>query len=187
MEPTKICSECAAEKPLSDFYFRKDRQKYRNECADCYREKAKGRSRLWRLQNPGRQLEAIREWHSNNVEHSKKTRIAWKKKSGPAQERTRIANNLRTRVVQALKGAFKAAPTLKLLGCTIAEFRAHLEKQFQSGMSWENYGRKGWHIDHKKPCAKFDLTNPAQQRECFHYTNLQPLWATDNLKKNKYA
>jgi hypothetical protein len=50
-------------------------------------------------------------------------------------------------------------------------------------MSWDNYGFRGWHIDHKKPCALFDLSLPEQQRECFHFSNLQPLWAADNLAK----
>jgi hypothetical protein len=51
-------------------------------------------------------------------------------------------------------------------------------------MSWGNYGLHGWHVDHIIPCASFDLTDPEQQRQCFHYTNLQPLWAEDNLRKS---
>ena len=54
-------------------------------------------------------------------------------------------------------------------------------KKFVSGMSWENYGK--WHIDHIKPCASFNLLEEDEQKKCFHYTNLQPLWAKDNLKK----
>ena len=77
----------------------------------------------------------------------------------------------------------KAAATLELLGCTPEHLRAYLEAQFEPGMSWENYGRDGWHVDHIRPCASFDLTDPAQQRECFHFANLQPLWAADNLAK----
>ena len=67
--------------------------------------------------------------------------------------------------------------------------KQYLEKQFTKGMSWDNYGNPNgdhtscWHIDHIKPCASFDLTQEDQQKECFHYTNLQPLWAIDNLKK----
>lgn len=72
---------------------------------------------------------------------------------------------------------------MELLGCTIEELRTHLEAQFQEGMTWDNYGRDGWHIDHIKPCSSFDLLKEAEQRECFHYTNLQPLWAKDNLSK----
>ena len=59
----------------------------------------------------------------------------------------------------------------------------HLEKQFQPGMSWDNHGYDGWHVDHIRPCASFDLTDEEQVRKCFHYTNLQPLWAKDNLRK----
>jgi hypothetical protein len=68
------------------------------------------------------------------------------------------------------------------MGCSIAYAYAYLEAQFAEGMSWENYGE--WHIDHIRPCASFDLEDPVQQRECFHYTNLQPLWAKDNLSKS---
>ena len=78
----------------------------------------------------------------------------------------------------------KTTRTLVLLGCTINEGKAHLERQFADGMTWENHGLYGWHIDHIRPVASFDLTDPAQQAACFHYTNLQPLWAADNLAKS---
>jgi len=62
-----------------------------------------------------------------------------------------------------------------------------LETKFLEGMDWDNYGIYGWHIDHIKPCSLFNLENIEEQKKCFHYTNLQPLWAIDNLKKgNKY-
>ena len=64
-----------------------------------------------------------------------------------------------------------------------AELVTYIEKLFVDGMSWDNYGPTGWHIDHIKPCASFDLTNQDEQRQCFHYTNLQPLWAADNIRK----
>ena len=78
---------------------------------------------------------------------------------------------------------------LELIGCTSDKMKAHLEAQFSPGMTWDNYGHPnggytaGWHIDHIIPCAAFDLTDPVEQKQCFHYTNLQPLWAEDNLKK----
>jgi hypothetical protein len=71
--------------------------------------------------------------------------------------------------------------TLELLGCNSEFFKEYLENNFLDGMTWENYGE--WHIDHMKPCAAFDLTNEDDQRKCFHYTNLQPLWALDNIIK----
>jgi len=69
---------------------------------------------------------------------------------------------------------------MDLLGCEIQFFKEYLESKFKIGMSWENYG-KIWHVDHIIPCKKFDLQNPEQQKKCFHYTNLQPLWATTQI------
>jgi hypothetical protein len=84
----------------------------------------------------------------------------------------------------ALSGKLKISTTKELLGCTLSEFKEYIENQFADGMSWKNYGRYGWHIDHIKPCAAFDLSKPEDQKQCFNYTNLQPLWAEDNLKKH---
>jgi hypothetical protein len=76
---------------------------------------------------------------------------------------------------------------MKKLGCDVITFKKYLESQFKEGMNWNNYGRKGWHIDHIRPCSNFDLSNLEQQKQCFHYTNLQPLWWKDNLiKSSKY-
>jgi len=99
--------------------------------------------------------------------------------------RFRLLGNLRTRISTALRrgGAVKTTRTEALLGCTVAEARQHIAGLFKPGMSWGNYGR--WHIDHKRPCAFFDLTHHSQQQQCFHYTNLQPLWAADNIRKGK--
>ena len=96
----------------------------------------------------------------------------------------RIVQNLRTRMRLALNNSNKADTTQNLLGCTTEELKAHLESQFTDGMSWDNYGMNGWHIDHIIPCSSFDMLDPEEQRECFHYTNLQPLWAEDNLRKS---
>jgi hypothetical protein len=95
----------------------------------------------------------------------------------------RLTSSLRLRVLQAIKkcGAAKSTFTQELLGCTYEEARQHLAAQFLPGMTWGNHGE--WEIDHIRPCASFDLTDPAQQRECFHYSNLQPLWRLDNRSK----
>lgn len=92
-----------------------------------------------------------------------------------------IASRIRSRVRNVLKGIKKSAPTIRLLGCKLTEFRDHIERRFAPGMSWQNYGE--WHIDHIKPCAAFDLRQPQEQQRCFHYSNLQPLWALDNIRK----
>lgn len=93
-----------------------------------------------------------------------------------------VIKNLRRRVHHVIKDDYKSAHTLDLLGCTIDQFLGHLEINFQDGMTWENYG-KVWHVDHKKPCAAFDLTRPEEQRACFNWKNLQPLFAKENLAK----
>lgn len=93
--------------------------------------------------------------------------------------------NLRIRIWDALKNNIKAMNTLKLIGCPIKVLKQHLQQQFKPGMNWKNYGK--WHVDHIKPCARFDLSKPSEQVKCFHYSNLQPLWAKDNfLKGVKY-
>ncbi len=102
------------------------------------------------------------------------------KKNEPAFCLRRRLQNRINKVVR-LGGHTKAGPTLELTGCTAEALAKHLESQFLPGMTWENRGE--WHIDHRKPCASFDLSDPVQQRACFHYTNLQPLWALDNLRK----
>lgn len=94
-----------------------------------------------------------------------------------------VKSNLYRRINHALNGTAKTDSTMLLIGCTVAELVVHIESQWLPDMSWENYALDGWHIDHIRPCASFDLLDPEQQRECFHYTNLQPLWAEDNLRK----
>ena len=90
----------------------------------------------------------------------------------------RLIHTVRARLAAAL-GSKKPGSTIELLGCSPEQLKAHLEKQFQPGMSWANYGL--WHIDHKKPFAR--ATDEKSVREIAHYTNLQPLWAEENLRK----
>jgi hypothetical protein len=95
----------------------------------------------------------------------------------------KLGLNLRTRLCNALQRNTKSGSAVRDLGCTIEELKVYLESKFQTGMTWDNYGLYGWHIDHIKPLASFDLTDRKQMLEACHYTNLQPLWAKDNLTK----
>jgi hypothetical protein len=97
-------------------------------------------------------------------------------------ENVRIANNLRRRINLALKGKTKYKKTFELIGCNIKQLIKHLESTFKIGMSWNK--RSLIHIDHIRPCASFDLSKPEEQIKCFHYTNLQALWAHENLSKS---
>lgn len=105
-------------------------------------------------------------------------------------EHTRIKKLLSSRIHKAItrngNGARKAARTMELIGCTITEIRVHLESKFAPGMTWKNCGRNGWHIDHIRPCDSFNLEDPDEQRKCFHFTNLQPLWEANNISKSNF-
>ena len=139
-------------------YKAKEREKYAND--EKYREIKKERARVYQKNN----------------QHKKR----YKYNTDP---NFRLRRVLSVRVTDAIKNQAtkKAYKTIELIGCSVDEVRAHLEKQFTEGMTWDNYGE--WHIDHIIPCASFDLSEPEQQKKCFHYTNLQPLWARDNLSK----
>ena len=93
----------------------------------------------------------------------------------------RIGDKLSKRVRKFVSN--KTSKTQELVGCNYDFLMGYLEKQFTNGMTWENYGKDGWHIDHIQPCASFDLSNPDEQKVCFHYSNLQPLWATSSIAK----
>ena len=114
----------------------------------------------WRNENPAR-------YNAYFVE-KRKTDINFK-----------IAHYLRKRTTKALK-SLKA---IQNLGCSIPELKSYLESKWQPGMTWENYGKRGWHIDHVKPLNSFDLQDSEQLKEACNYTNLQPLWAIDNFRK----
>jgi len=100
----------------------------------------------------------------------------------------KIGSNLRSRIWRVIKRlnpeGNKYFKFYELTGCTIDYLVFHLESQFKDGMSWDNYGLFGWHIDHIKPCSYFDLNDPSEQKKCFNYTNLQPLWARENISKS---
>jgi hypothetical protein len=95
-----------------------------------------------------------------------------------------LACRLRATMGRALRRNFvkKSKRTFELIGCTPTELKAHLESKFLPGMTWEN--RRSWHVDHIRPISSFDLTKLEEQAVCFHYTNLQPLWALDNHRKS---
>jgi len=106
----------------------------------------------------------------------------------------KLGQILRVRLREAIRAKVKASKAIEYLGCTISELEAHLESQFHPNprtsserMTWINHTKEGWHIDHIKPLASFDLTDPEQLKEACHYTNLQPLWSQANLEKGSKA
>jgi len=126
-----------------------------------------------------------KEYYEKNKLLIKKKRNIHLKKRRVKDISFRILSNTRRRIIHALKSNKKSSKTFDLLGCDIVFLKQYLESKFKDGMCWENYGLKGWHIDHIKPCYLFDFKNIEEQKQCFHYTNLQPLSAIDNLIKGK--
>jgi hypothetical protein len=82
----------------------------------------------------------------------------------------------------ALKRGTKTGSAVSDLGCSIEELKKYIETKFLEGMTWENYGK--WHIDHIIPLSKFNLSDREELLKAVNYTNLQPLWAEDNMKKS---
>ncbi len=136
-------------------------------CRPCF---AKIRSERYR--------EARIKYSKTEICKQKKKERKNKMRNDPS---AKIAKSLRRNLSRFIKN--KQISANALLGCNYYFFRSYLEERFVEGMCWENYGFYGWHIDHIKPCASFNLTDIEQQKICFHYTNLQPLWGVDNLKK----
>jgi hypothetical protein len=147
------------------------------------RAKLAEQSRQWAARNRKLRREIQRRYRAAHPEQTRALRRGWAARKH-ATPRGRLDTLLRNRVREAIvrqKGA-KTLRTRELLGCTVEQVRTHLEQQFRPGMAWENLGSV-WQIDHRRPCASFDLTNPDQQRQCFHYSNLQPLFAFENMSK----
>jgi hypothetical protein len=180
------------------------RKAYREENKDNikkqqkdYQDANKDKIREYRERNKDAKRKYLKEYHVANKDRINERGRKWyranKDKIGEYnRERRRldplykVTLALRSRMYKAIKcvQGFNSGSTQELLGGDIETVKTHIEKQFTEGMSWDNYGYYGWHIDHIIPCASFDLTDPEQQKRCFHYTNLQPLWAEDNLRKN---
>ncbi len=117
------------------------------------------------------------------IEKDRKAARDYMKKRAARDPAFKLLRTLRTRLTMTLrgKGLRKHASTVRLLGCSVEELKARLSAQFKPGMTWENHG--AWEIDHIRPCASFDFSKTQHQRECFHYSNLQPLWKAENRDK----
>ena len=170
----------------------RNREKIRLRLKDYYQAHKEER-RAYNLMNREKQ---IRYWAKYRKEHRESHRlyvVAWKEKNRErlrlhereyAKRRRamdpdyRILGNLRSRLRHALRGENKSARTIELLGCSPEFLRGYIESRFKPGMTWKNI-----EIDHIRPCFAFDLSDHRQQRECFHYTNLQPLLVEHNRSK----
>ena len=203
---TKICSKCKVEREVCEF--RVDKSKKDGlypSCKKCCSE--------LRLSKRDHHIQRSKEWYDENSEEVNKKRYqkikiddnkvrkmkesqkVWeknnrqkrneyaveKRKSDPLRK---LSENVRTRIRVFLKNKNinKKNNTRELVGCDTLSLKEYIEKQFKDGMTWENQGKYGWHIDHIIPLSS--AKNEEEIYKLCHYTNLQPLWAVDNLKKN---
>lgn len=161
------------------------------EYAKQNRAKINARRRARESENPERAKAIRRASYLRNREKDKSRRTARRESLAAYMRHKRlsdpsflVADRLRRRVNGAIKraGASKQCSLAEVSGCSVAELVSHIERQFLPGMSWDN--RRLWHIDHIIPCSAFDLTDTDQQKIAFHYSNLRPMWATDNHRKH---
>ena len=146
-----------------------------------FRKKRVERSKNWVKANRSK-VNAYARKRRQNSEIREKIQNAWNKRYY-TDIQFKLADRFRKRFKKVMKGKSKSEKTLSYLGCSPEKFKEHMESQFTEGMNWNNHGYRGWHIDHIIPCSSFDLTKEEDIRKCFHYTNMQPLWGTQNMKK----
>ena len=171
---------------------RKAAEKKAARLAECARKKAERAAN--RQTDKERKAKALAYYYANHEREKARSRVsaltryhreAAAIKAGAEPSRYWVARRIRSRVYNVLRNALakKNVRTEELCGCSWGKLIEHIEAQFYARMSWQNYGH-AWHIDHIMPCDSFDLTKPDQVRQCFHYTNLRPLWAKANIRKS---
>ena len=160
----------------------------------AYRQSRKGTQRhkelVKKYNDSKRKTVKFKEWYTKYIKDPKvkeRKRIynaTYEARRKKEDLNYRLMAVLRQRVTSAIKKNLKGGSAVRDLGCSISDFKEYIAKQFEPGMSWENWGKYTWHLDHKKPLASFDLTNREQFLQACHYTNYQPLWAEENYRKN---
>ena len=174
-----------------------NRAKLSSETKKKYAENNKN----WRIKNKEKVGQNWINWYLK-PENKEKVRISANKPKRKETTRTyyrnrrkndpqfKLINNLRTRLAHLISRnpkIIKNEKTRELIGCSVEELKLYIEKKFLVGMSWDNYNYETWHIDHIKPLSLAKNMDDIIRLKLMHYTNLQPLWAKDNIKKsNKY-
>jgi len=173
--------------------YRKNNKEERKKYLLINKDKIISQTKQYRLKNRDRISKVIHAYYEKNknvinkynkqyFQDNKEGRNAYQRMKKKKNLSFRLRCLLNSRIWFALKKYKKSKSTTQLVGCSLDYLKDYLESQFDDEMSWSNYG--AWHIDHIKPCASFDLSKPEEQQRCFHYSNLQPLWARDNWSKH---
>jgi hypothetical protein len=157
-------------------------KEYRRQYYLKNKERTLAVNKLWSKNNIEKKRSIWRTYYYKNSKKLNQNKIKYRNEVYAKDSYFRLYTCIRTRINKVIKNNIKCKKTLDLLGIPNVKFlKNYLESKFKPGMSWEK--RSLIHIDHIIPCAAFDLSDPKQQAKCFHYTNLQPLWAHENLSK----
>jgi len=187
---TKICTSCNQEKEISEFPIQKSGKfGVRGFCKFCYNkyQKEYKKSEKYKISYIKHKSSFTYKKYQQKYKKSnvyKKAQRVYKNNKYRLDINFQIACKLRTRFNKMLKNNLKHGSALKMLGCNIEEFKLYFQSLFTEGMNWEKVFNGEIHIDHKRPLASFDLPKAEEQAKACHYTNLQPLWAVDNIKKS---
>lgn len=172
----------------NQFKYKEKADEYKKQWYQKNKEKIKQKRKDYYLKNKENILKFQKEYNLKNKNEKRKYIKNYNILRRKKDIKFKLLGSLRSRLNKFINTKIKNKKTLELTGCDINTLKKHLESKFKENMSWENYGLKGWHIDHIKPCSSFNLIDEEEQRKCFHYTNLQPLWWWENLSKGcKYS
>lgn len=198
----KICKYCNVEKPIICF------EKNRNKCKNCRNKDKSITKKIWKEKNKEKlkiqnkiyfinnkeqintsnlnyyysNLEKVRNQSKNYRKENRIKLNLYRKNKLKEDVNYKLTTTISSRIRTALKRniALKNTKSIKLLGCDISFLKNYLESKFLPTMNWENYGAY-WHIDHIIPCSSFNLIDEEEQKKCFHYTNLKPLFAVTQI------
>ena len=172
----KRCSTCTDWKPLHEYTLKKSRSDgLCDKCKSCwtkYRHERSQKDKDYRKAN----REKVNAWNRTKYIRSKENQT-------DVYTQRRVKENIARRLRLLLEGQ-KSQKTSDLLGCSAEQLRRHIESTWTDEMSWDNYGSRGWHIDHVIPCAAFDQGDEFERRACWNYRNLRALWGDENLAKS---
>jgi hypothetical protein len=193
-----VCGGCVVVKELAEFYVRKDTNKPRGECKQCVLQRKQG----WRNNNvehnkqtakayrerpdikeKSKEYQAILYRTPGHKEHKATLARISSKKRYHTDPNYRMKKIMRARFKELVYAGYKKESVMTLLGCSPDHLFKWINFQFDENMNWENQGDY-WHMDHIKPCASFNFEDINDQKECFHWTNLQPLFKTENIIKS---
>jgi len=189
----KQCKHCSTDHPgTAEFWYKIGKSQqckvysrdWRRKRAPLVLETRREAHRRWVEINRERTRKYANKYYQKNREKHIQANWRYAKRRKAKDIQYRLAMNLRSRLNKVLKKEVSDISAVRHLGCTTAELVRHLESKFQPGMTWDNYGKTGWHVDHIKPLTRFDLTEETEVVKAVHYTNLQPLWAVDNIRKS---